>query len=129
MTERLRTAIKFTINELTQLIKSTPEELLASIDRGTFTDIDENPNSTTSSTRDAIYIIESLQETLNLVLDARKRLIQLGLYNLGDTNAERKGSGFEMEIRVRDSIPQPLEEDEDTDCHATYVPPDTSVEV
>ena len=103
--------------------------MLRDIDRGTFTDIDENPNSTTSSTRDAIYIIESLQETLNLVLDARKRLIQLGLYNLGDTNAERKGSGFEMEIRARDSIPQSLEEDEDTDCNATYVPPDTSVEV
>ncbi len=129
MTERLRTAIKFTITELTTLLQSTPEKLLEDINRGTFTDPDEPSHSCFSCTRDAIYIIESLQETLNLVLDARKRLIQLGFYSLGITDEEGKGRRQEIQIRARNEVPCKVEKDEHPDNHPTHIPPDTQVEI
>lgn len=125
--EGLRLALKVAIGHNTHLLSLTPEQLLELIDRRsftnlTFTDIEAKP-------LDVCYIIENLQECLNCLLDARKKLIMLGIYKLDTDYASGETRESEIQIRARTQISEPLEEDEDSDCDPTYIPPNSSMEI
>ena len=71
----LKLALKVGIGHNTSLLALAPKQLLESINPKTFTDICEPyPQQ-----QDTNYIINNLQECLNDLLDARKKLINLGL--------------------------------------------------
>ena len=74
----LKLAIKVGIGHNTTLLALTPKQLLELIDPRSFTD----PNELYAQQQDVNYIINNLQECLNDLLDARKKLINLGLYEL-----------------------------------------------
>jgi hypothetical protein len=125
----LKLSIKFTISHLTTLLALPPEELLKTVDRTNFTDF----TSTNQCTPDVCFIIENLQEALNLTLDARKRLLVLDLYGLEDEyeKAERKAREQEVQIRARKEISSSLEEvsPKDTSYNPTHIPPDEEMEI
>jgi len=120
----LKLAIKVGIGHNTSLLALTPKQLLETIDPRSFTD----PNELYAQQQDVNYIINNLQECLNDLLDARKKLINLGLYEL-NVDYEEKGivTRQEVQIRTREEIPPILEEDRDSDCNSVPFPPDSSI--
>lgn len=117
----LKLALKVAIGHNTSLLALTPKQLLESIDPKTFTD----PNELYAQQQDVNHIISNLQECLNNLLDSRKRLINLGLYEL-DVDYEEKGIPSKPQIRIRpgSEIPTVLEENGDTDYNTIPIPPD-----
>lgn len=120
----LKLAIKVGIGHNTSLLALTPKQLLESIDPRSFTD----PNELYAQQQDVNYIINNLQECLNDLLDARKKLINLGLYEL-NVDYEEKGivTRQEVQVRTREEIPPVLEENWDSDCNSVPFPPDSSI--
>ena len=120
----LKLAIKVGIGHNTSLLALTPKQLLESIDPRSFTD----PNELFPQQQDVNYIINNLQECLNDLLDARKKLINLGLYEL-NVDYEEKGivTRQEVQVRTREEIPPILEENWDSDCNSVPFPPDSSI--
>lgn len=120
----LKLAIKVGIGHNTSLLALTPKQLLESIDPRSFTD----PNELFPQQQDINYIINNLQECLNDLLDARKKLINLGLYEL-NVDYEEKGlvTRQKVQIRTREEISPLLEEDKDPDCDSVPFPPDSSI--
>mgnify|MGYP003508928239 CR=1 FL=1 len=120
----LKLAIKVGIGHNTSLLALTPKQLLESIDPRSFTD----PNELYAQQQDVNYIINNLQECLNDLLDARKKLINLGLYEL-NVDYEEKGivTRQEVQISAREEIPSVLEENWDSDCNSVPFPPDSSI--
>jgi len=120
----LKLAIKIGIGHNTTLLALTPKQLLELIDPRSFTD----PNELFPQQQDVNYIINNLQECLNDLLDARKKLINLGLYEL-NVDYEEKGivTRQEVQVRTREEIPPILEEDRDSDCNPVPFPPDSSI--
>ena len=120
----LKLAIKIGIGHNTTLLALTPKQLLELIDPRSFTD----PNELFPQQQDVNYIINNLQECLNDLLDARKKLINLGLYEL-NVDYEEKGivTRQEVQVRTREEIPPVLEEDRDSDCNSVPFPPDSSI--
>lgn len=120
--DRLKLTIKINIQTCCELLQLTPEQLLDTFDTSSFT----NPQYLASFQRvqDINYISENLQECLNNLLDARKRLINLGLYH-----GQREAGEQEVQIRARTEIPSEMEEDRDSDNDPTSFPSDPSMEV
>ncbi len=120
----LKLALKVGIGHNTSLLALTPKQLLESIDPRSFTD----PNELYAQQQDVNYIINNLQECLNNLLDARKKLINLGLYEL-NVDYEEKGivTRQEVQISAREEIPPILEENWDSDCDSVPLPPDTPI--
>jgi hypothetical protein len=118
----LKLAIKQAITNTNTLLSSTPEELLTRIDNSQFTDPDGSDD-----TQDVCYVVSNLQEILNNLLDARKRMILLGFYGLN--HAQGKTRESEVQIRAREEIPAPLEKDQDTNHDPTYIPSNTEMEI
>ena len=120
----LKLALKVGIGHNTSLLALTPKQLLESIDPRSFTD----PNELYAQQQDVNYIINNLQECLNNLLDARKKLINLGLYEL-NVDYEEKGivTRQEVQISAREEIPSVLEENWDSDCDSVPIPPDPSI--
>ncbi len=120
----LKLAIKVGIGHNTTLLALTPKQLLELIDPRSFTD----PNELYAQQQDVNYIINNLQECLNDLLDARKKLINLGLYEL-NVDYEEKGivTRQEVQVRTREEIPPVLEENWDSDCNSVPFPPDSSI--
>jgi len=120
----LKLAIKIGIGHNTTLLALTPKQLLELIDPRSFTD----PNELFPQQQDVNYIINNLQECLNDLLDARKKLINLGLYEL-NVDYEEKGivTRQEVQVRTREEIPPVLEEDRNSDCNSVPFPPDSSI--
>lgn len=120
----LKLALKVGIGHNTSLLALTPIQLLELIDPRSFTD----PNELYAQQQDVNYIINNLQECLNDLLDARKKLINLGLYEL-NVDYEEKGivTRQEVQISAREEIPSVLEENWDSDCDSVPLPPDTPI--
>ena len=120
----LKLALKVGIGHNTSLLALTPIQLLELIDPRSFTD----PNKLYAQQQDVNYIINNLQECLNDLLDARKKLINLGLYEL-NVDYEEKGivTRQEVQISAREEIPPILEENWDSDCDSVPLPPDTPI--
>lgn len=120
----LKLAIKVGIGHNTTLLALTPKQLLELIDPRSFTD----PNELFPQQQDVNYIINNLQECLNDLLDARKKLINLGLYEL-NVDYEEKGivTRQEVQVRTREEISPVLEENWDSDCNSVPFPPDSSI--
>ena len=120
----LKLAIKVGIGHNTTLLALTPKQLLELIDPRSFTD----PNELYAQQQDVNYIINNLQECLNDLLDARKKLINLGLYEL-NIDYEEKGivTRQEVQVRTREEISPVLEENWDSDCNSVPFPPDSSI--
>ena len=120
----LKLALKVGIGHNTSILALTPKQLLESIDPRSFTD----PNELYAQQQDVNYIINNLQECLNNLLDARKKLINLGLYEL-NVDYEEKGivTRQEVQISAREEIPPILEENWDSDCDSVPLPPDTPI--
>ena len=120
----LKLALKVGIGHNTSLLALTPIQLLELIDPRSFTD----PNELYAQQQDVNYIINNLQECLNDLLDARKKLINLGLYEL-NVDYEEKGivTRQEVQISAREEIPPILEENWDSDCDSVPLPPDTPI--
>lgn len=68
--------------------------------------------------------LNDIQECLNNLLDARKRLINIGFYN-----GKRQTRESEIQIGTGTSIPVPLEEDRYPDSDPGDVPPHTEMEI
>lgn len=123
----LKLALKVAIGHNSDILGLTPEQFLEAIDRRSFTDLGHS--DLYSKPRDVCYIVEQLQESLNCLLDARKRLLMLGLYKLGSDYAEGETREQEIQIRARTQVPDPLEEDGDSDYSATHISPDSEMEI
>jgi hypothetical protein len=118
----LRLAIKLGLEHTTSTLKLTPEKLLEAIDRSKFTDLEET--DIYQKPRDVCFMVENLQEVLNCLLDARKRLLLLGLYELDTDYGTGTSREQEIQIRARTKVSEALEDDEETDCDPAYFPPD-----
>ena len=94
----LKLAVEKTINELTNILQLSPGKLVERFDREAFTDAQET--EAYQQIQDVNFIVESIQEALNLTLDARKRLILLGLYR--KSNATRETTRQEVQVEARD---------------------------
>jgi len=114
----LKLALKIGIQHTNAVLQSTPEELLQQIDRTPFTDLDASDIE--QKPRDVCFMVDNLQEVLNCLLDARKRLLRLGLYNLDTDYGTGTTREQEIQIRARKEVPTPLEEDENSDSPAAY---------
>lgn len=123
----LQLALKVAIGHNSTMLGLTPEQLLETIDRRPFTDL--GFSDLQSKPRDVCYIVEQLQESLNCLLDARKRLLMLGIYKLDTDYASGETREQEIQVRARTQVSNSLEEDEDSDCPATHIPSDTEVEI
>lgn len=120
----LKLALKVGIGHNTTLLALTPKQLLELIDPRSFTD----PDDPTPQQADTNYILNTLQDCLNDLLDARKKLLRLGLYEL-NVDYEEKGlvTRQKVQIRTREEISPILEEDRDSDCNSVPFPPDPSI--
>ena len=124
----LKLSLKVAIGHNSTILALTPNQLLDTINPKIFTDINEHPDR--QKPMDVNYIVDNLQECLNNLLDARKRLINLGLYEL-DVDYEEKGIPTKQTVQIiaREKIPNSLEEDRDSNSNSETIPPDTNVEI
>lgn len=124
----LKLAIKIGIGHNANLLALTPQQLLEAINPESFTDIFESP--TRQQPKDANHIIDNLQECLNNLLDARKRLIALGLYELR-VDYEEKGIATKQAVQVnpREEIPEVLEDDQHPYSDSEEIPPNPFMEI
>ena len=124
----LKLSLKVAIGHNTTLLALSPNQLLDTINPKTFTDINEHPDR--QKPMDVNYIVDNLQECLNNLLDARKRLICLGLYEL-DVDYEEKGIPTKQTVQIitREKVPIILEEDWDSNSNSETISPDTDVEI
>lgn len=124
----LKLSLKVAIGHNTTLLALSPNQLLDAINPKTFTDINEHPDR--QKPMDVNYIVDNLQECLNNLLDARKRLICLGLYEL-DVDYEEKGIPTKQTVQVytRETVPNSLEENRDSNSNSETISSDTDVEI
>jgi len=124
----LKLSLKVAIGHNSTILALNPNQLLDTINPKIFTDINEHPDR--QKPMDVNYIVDNMQECLNNLLDARKRLINLGLYEL-DVDYEEKGVPTKQTVQVftRETIPNSLEENRDSDSDSETIPPDTDVEI
>lgn len=124
----LKISIKVAIGHNTTLLALTPNQLLDTINPKIFTDTNEHPDR--QKPMDVNYIVDNLQECLNNLLDARKRLICLGLYEL-DVDYEEKGIPTKQTVQIRtgEEISKTLEEDGDSDSDPILLSPNQKVEI
>jgi len=124
----LKLSLKVAIGHNSTILALTPNQLLDTINPKIFTDINEHPDR--QKPMDVNYIVDNLQECLNNLLDARKRLINLGLYEL-DVDYEAKGiiPKYQIQIRSGEEISNSLEEDEYTDSDPIPLPSNPPVEI
>lgn len=123
----LKLAIKVAIGHNTTLLALPPDQLLNLIDPTPFTE----PEELYPQGNDVNFIVSQLQESLNNLLDCRKRLINLGLYDLKAIDYEKKGIPSRPKVRVPvgNEIPDILEENRDTDNDTIQFPPDSEMEI
>lgn len=123
----LKLAIKVAIGHNTTLLALPPDQLLNLIDPTPFTE----PEELYPQGNDVNFIVSHLQESLNNLLDCRKRLINLGLYDLKAIDYEEKGIPSRPKVRVPvgNEIPDVLEENGDTDNDTIQFPPDSEMEI
>jgi len=123
----LRTAVHVGILHTTTILQSTPEKMQEMLGHALI----NNPNvhHQEQASSDVCYIIENLQEVLNLLLDARRRLILLGLYKLDVSSEEGKTREQEIQVRIRNEVPEGVEEDEISDRYTICISPDTEMEI
>lgn len=124
----LKLSLKVAIGHNSTILALNPNQLLDTINPKIFTDINEHPDR--QKPMDVNYIVDNLQECLNNLLDTRKRLICLGLYEL-DVDYEKKGIPTKQTVQVysRETIPDSLEENRDSYSNAETIPSDTDVEI
>jgi len=124
----LKLSLKVAIGHNSTVLALNPKQLLEAINPKIFTDINEHPDR--QKPLDVNYIVDNLQECLNNLLDARKKLINLGLYEL-DVDYEEKGIPTKQTVQIfsRETVPNSLEEDRDTYSNSETIPPDTDVEI
>ena len=124
----LKLSLKVAIGHNSTILALNPNQLLDTINPKIFTDINEHPDR--QKPMDVNYIVDNLQECLNNLLDARKRLINLGLYELDvDYEEKRIPSKHQIQIRTGDEISNSLEEDEYTDSDPIPLPSNPPVEI
>lgn len=111
---KVKLSLKTAIHALTTLLQMRPKELKELI-----------PSPEIGEPDDTIHIIENLQEALNLTLDARKRLMLLGLYE------DDHGKKRQIQERTRDEVPCRMEEiaPEYSDSNPTQIPSDQEMEI
>jgi len=124
----LKLSLKVAIGHNSTILALNPNQLLNTINPKIFTDINEHPDR--QKPMDVNYIVDNMQECLNNLLDARKRLINLGLYEL-DVDYEEKGIPTKQTVQVftRETIPNSLEEDGHPNSDSETIPSDTDVEI
>lgn len=119
-------AIQASIKNLSTILSLPPRELVDAIDKTYFTDTNESDEI--QRPHDAIYISNNLQEALNSIIDARKRLIELGFFEIGSFNEEEtpgiQYSKPQTGVETRSTIPKGVvETNKNTDNEPVHLSP------